>query len=1183
MTTAEMLVVAVPTGAVTGTLARLRVLFVPRLQADAPGILADFGLEDWPKLLAEATFTAETASDPEAPAPLAVTASATRGDSLTWQAFFAPTMPVDPWQAQSYPAPHADKTAEKANRVAANYSASAQAYADPDTDTATVVHAQYEGWTDPEPAGPDSGMAPGSWETPDFHRSVSMLREHSTVLMELGLIVELTLDTAGLPSSPANGAPQLIRVLCTAGAGAPAVTFTPTWTQYSYDSAYFLPFAPDEDDIQQGMLDLSTAKSANAANEADTKWVIATFDVDGGAGRLRDAARSGGASANLADGVSLPVLHSVGPTVIRTGRGEQLRRRAARGQNNMVADARDLQLDADHLILGYRVDVQLYGDDTWSSLCERTATYTVGGRTIGVSGAIEEGHVKANAAAVGRDRVFRANEVVVRWSGWSLARPRPILDENGPVASDAARVPMPFDFSWRHQAAGTLPQLRFGNAYLMRIRIADVAGGGLLAQEVDGSRCATSTIAYRRHEPIAPPELAPPPDLVASSPPPTDNHASTINPFGPGGALDCLVVRSDPATGSDAAKFAADNPGLVHNDRRWLLPPPMSFALAEQHGVLDGAEDATWPLARRAMAAPQAASDGSYNWLPDVAALGIAAHIRANPDAVGSNASTSLKWGTWPDLPAKRLQLGPPEAGQPIISWTQDETGAFLKVRLAPAAEIEVELSSFLNSNDLDKHEITSWLGQPPGPAVIEGRHPMVTPPHVLRFVHAVRKPLKKPAGMLIATRPPGQTSVTLAPAPDAKLGLDIASTGQVDVTASWRDMVDYPAYAFDGIAPDAPLPEPTLRTDTLPSLRIDRGISALPMLNHELGDTTHRTISYTATAISRFGSYFDDEPGDAFTQTSAPILTLIPNAARPLPPVILAAVPAYRWEVVDPAAVLPGGGICRRRLGNRLRIELARPWHKSGEGEQLAVILAPAGGATDDRRSQIFRDPIWQTDLPPARLDPTMFAGMSSPAISLMLGSDSSSVQSEPVVAVPFAVSYDRDSGRWHADIAVPAAAAGYAPFIRLALARYQPGSLQGLELSPSVLTDFLPLAPDRTLTIVPSGDGVDVTLEGVTPVGPQSNELIIVAEEASLSADSDLTSLQSSAALWTRIGGAVAVGSLGQPVHLPLAAAPEGRSRRLVVREVEQIDLPFGHPIDDLFLSELHQRTVFLDVVPL
>jgi hypothetical protein len=1173
MTTAEMLVVAVPSGTVTDGVARLRVLFVPRLQCDAPSTLADFGLEDWPNLLSRATFSAEIATDPAATRPLRVNAPAAHGDSAVWRGFFSPTMTVDPWQAQGYPTPHVDSTADKAARVTATYAESARAYVDPGTDAATVVRTHYAGWTDEDPPGPDSGLAPGDWQEPDFHRSVSMLREHSAVLVELGLVVELTIDADKLPNSPMGEAPLLVHILCTLGDGAPPIILTPVWTKFAFDGARFLPFAAPDSDIDRGMLDIGSAQMANAPGaRVASKWLIATFDVDGAAGRLRDGAKSGGTSAELVEGVSLPVLHSVGPTLIRAGRAEHLERRAARGRVNIGGAAIDLRLSADDLILGYRVDIRPQSGSGWVPLCERTATYRIDGQPIGVAGAFDEGQIKANAAALGKNRVLQTNEVVARWSGWSLARPRPILDQNGPVPSAAAPVPLPFAFDWTFAATASLPSLRFGEAYRMRLRVADMAGGGLMAGEISANESASDPILYRRHEPIPPPEVAPPPDLVPPEPP---MGTPPVNGFGVGGTLDCLVLRSDPGAGLDVAAFAAANPDYVHNDRRWLLPPSTSFTLAEQHGKLDGSDDATWRLAQRAMTAPQAATDGTYNWLPDPAALGIIAFVRPNPENNGSGATADAGWGAWPDITTKRLVLAPPITGKPLIEWSPDST--ILTVRLPPAADIEIEMSCFPDARDLDQFEIKSWLAGAPDTTVAEGRHPMVTPPRVVRLVHPVRKPLAVPAGTFDVRRAQGQTAALLNPVTtNPKLGIHSASTGQLDIVASWSDMVDYPAYALDGLAPDAPLPAPAAKMDTLTPLRIDRDAAALPEFRHELGDTTHRTISYVATAISRFGDYFDDAPGEAFSQISSPIVTQIPGAAPPSPPVVLAAVPAYFWESVDPAAAgLPVGAIRRRRLGGRMRVDLARPWHKSGEGEQLAVILAVGGATPDEQASRIFRDPIWQTGLPTASLDASMFANpASAAAVTLLDGSQA--------IAMPFAASYDRDSGRWHADIEMPGAAAGsYSPFVRLKLARYQPNCLAGLEVSPTVTTDFLPLPLDRTLTIVPSGDGYDVTLEGVVPAGPHSNQLIVAVEEADQAVAGDLTDLAQGRGLWDRLPGVIATGLLNQALHLPLSAAGPDKSRRLIVREVEAIDQAFDHPVDDHFLSELHERTVFLDII--
>ena len=56
------------------------------------------------------------------------------------------------------------------------------------------------------------------------------------------------------------------------------------------------------------------------------------------------------------------------------------------------------------------------------------------------------------------------------------------------------------------------------------------------------------------------------------------------------------------------------------------------------------------------------------------------------------------------------------------------------------------------------------------------------------------------------------------------------------------------------------------------------------------------------------------------------------------------------------------------------------------------------------------------------------------------------------------------------------------YTPFVRLALARYQPKSLDGAHLSRVVQADFAQLAPERTATIVPGVDEVKVTVTGPT-----------------------------------------------------------------------------------------------------
>jgi hypothetical protein len=69
-------------------------------------------------------------------------------------------------------------------------------------------------------------------------------------------------------------------------------------------------------------------------------------------------------------------------------------------------------------------------------------------------------------------------------------------------------------------------------------------------------------------------------------------------------------------------------------------------------------------------------------------------------------------------------------------------------------------------------------------------------------------------------------------------------------------------------------------------------------------------------------------------------------------------------------------------------------------------------------------------------------------------------------VEVAPHDVFYDEERGLWYCDIEVTWNAS-YFPFIRLALARYQPASIPGAHLSNVVLADFMPLVPDRWLNV--------------------------------------------------------------------------------------------------------------------
>jgi hypothetical protein len=73
---------------------------------------------------------------------------------------------------------------------------------------------------------------------------------------------------------------------------------------------------------------------------------------------------------------------------------------------------------------------------------------------------------------------------------------------------------------------------------------------------------------------------------------------------------------------------------------------------------------------------------------------------------------------------------------------------------------------------------------------------------------------------------------------------------------------------------------------------------------------------------------------------------------------------------------------------------------------------------------------------------------------------------------------------GRWFVDAVFESAGTSW-PFLRLAVARYQPNSIAGMEFSHVMATDFVQLPPERIGTVSrPDADHVRVSITGVTAV---------------------------------------------------------------------------------------------------
>jgi hypothetical protein len=309
------------------------------------------------------------------------------------------------------------------------------------------------------------------------------------------------------------------------------------------------------------------------------------------------------------------------------------------------------------------------------------------------------------------------------------------------------------------------------------------------------------------------------------------------------------------------------------------------------------------------------------------------------------------------------------------------------------------------------------------------------------------------------------------------------------------------------------------------------------PVKHHEFHDTRYRRIEYWLEGTTKFREYLpasvltvDDGAGPVPSDKNINVVgprqvTWIPNSAPPPAPNVLYVVPTFGWE----RSTAAGGEARSWRRGGGLRVYLDRSWNASGYGEMLAVVLAPESFKADPENApkgdpyhkqvtQWGSDPIWSTAsvdsiapkrsaFPLARTgpDPT---GAWLPAGAPPTEADQPPGPFEvtglgafdaPVEVAPHDVFYDDQRQLWYCDIEINQGAS-YWPFIRLALARYQPVSVSGAELSEIVLADFMPLVADRWLHVTKTAGRRHVTVSGFSYSDTSSHQEAAHAPSMSL-----------------------------------------------------------------------------------
>jgi hypothetical protein len=966
----------------------------------------------------------------------------------------------------------------------------------------------------------------------DFHQRLSCLAEYPLVLRKLGLIVDLTFRPADLTAFEVNG-PAGISVRARFSSPFPVLDRPAPATQYhTFGGRQF--FARQRASrFRSGFLDL-----------ADGNHRVVSFDVDGAGLQISQQA------SNLAE-ADAPKLRTLGLSVVQQHLAREWHGTFNRLSEELAKRERGERplLRADDICRGFRVDV--FDSGVWRSLHHREGIYRLTATATQFSG-VDEGVVvqsvtqaqrsAGNKAAASHDptQADFLPEALFLWSGWSLSTPRP----GSPMPLDGLQIPsatVPLEVSLVPPER-SLPKLRYGRGYRIRMRQVDLAGNGLSVSE-----------ANEMLDEI----------IESSAEPPTVPSDS-----------DAVFLRCEPLNsprisgGSDTIVFGTDA-----NTERDLIIPTVSVTMAEHGGVFDIGGDEfeeTFDMASSGAIFDSFAGGVVIRNCPGVPVGKVARFSQ------GAMVLEDLDLPEWEESTVSVLLLTIGRLHLRVAAGAEPPrlAGQTLTVFLPPAVETTLQLSTLVKSDALDLCAQFIWAMErleQQGLDIAElarqkailrraaflGLLPTITPAHPLKLVHAVRQPLEppqivrwdEPERVLAGTKAFLGARVTYEPKSTGALELHVSwfdddeertslvqsfpadSSGLLDLapfriramdqdilnridviirtlwslmnvmsTLTATDTVErlneqllraqnrLPVHAhlaslieisndlefnastlmFTGEDPDNPV---TPHTDSLArTLHTNAGIlkrlatsyqNALQAehTSHEFGEPTHRFVTYHFRAISRFSAHF----ATTSPTLSAPRTANILNTARPAAPAIAHVAPSFAWTRTRE----PNKFTSERRTS--LRVYLKEPWFTTGVGELLAVMV---------NKSRWSSDPV----LPSLRnFLPLAFDNFVNPAAVLRS-------------AVGYPV-FNDSLGRFFADVLLEAPDA-YSQFVQLALARFQPDSVRGVELSEDVTAPAVQLFPRRTLVATREADVIHVEVRGRRHRLPLGNVFRVRAE---------------------------------------------------------------------------------------
>ncbi len=890
-------------------------------------------------------------------------------------------------------------------------------------------------------------------------------------------------------------------------------------------------------------------------------------------------------------------------------------------------------LYSDDVIQGYQMDIAYQEEpNRWLSLHQRQDEYNwydEQNNPHSIDGIVpDEGCIQLGVAEdpENPDDVF-VSETLARWEGWSLSVRKPgfAINEsddyelkNGETIKkdfvhksktlEAKKYSYDPDLDFRINAQsksvpGTLPKLRFGNDYRVRIRAVDLAGNSVSreSQSESGGETIRSNIRYLRYEPLASPIV-----LVG-------------NELKDGEFLESMVIRSnyDQSVSEYENSHPVDGKQLGDHSLRYMLPPKNSQQMAENHGKFEKAfgnptmaqdiykiitdheglyeqERDSRDIVKEKIYQP---SEVEVIYLPDPMAAGVALFLtedcenthtqdfEARMFSFFSDNELSAKKTNTVDNPddwyhAKHIRIRL-EEGEQDARWNSGQRQ--LTITMPKGIRTRIRFSTFWREDDLKQLSAIWQMVKDDSPKnytelenlAFSGQHWMVSPSREMELVHALQQPLEEPVIQdLLPNRDFADTTADI----NIKFKIHGESTEKVELQSRWTEPLDdgisvkikeregsnsipdigvnyHDEVITKGTIPEpevlvkpqiqnlevAPIKKFEMRTqtefernpqpgatrinsmykvqaDTYQKFEMEKKSATKTLVNQvkydiqdlkfsfvkgvkfrimpleqQFSDTKHRWVDYRLIAASRYREYFDKILAatpelTSIRESSWTERVNIPSTARPKLPEIDYIIPTFEWRKTQTS-----DAVRHQRVGGGLRIFLKRPWFSTGDDEMLAVILpnrtsSPSllslrASGYSDYYTNWGIDPILYSGTP-AGYAPTDQDFRLNPVIDDDLQYPDRSAKAK---AIAYPVHFDEDRQTWFCDININPGTM-YFPFVKLALARYQPYSVRKDEedvcLSSVVMANFTQLVPERQTTIRfkkdDSNSKFTVTVEG-------------------------------------------------------------------------------------------------------